>query len=302
MGVAACGARPLAPTHAGQARLAHHPSHPLAAHRRALLGQLGLNARRTVAPPAMRVNRPHAGSEGFVAALSCRTPSLTPRIEPARGDTEHPGHRGDAQLGLMRSHEPVDLPGPTSRANQAAAFASIARSSRRRRFSRRSRRISSRSALLNPSARRPSSRSACATQLRIAWAVGSNSRANSSGVRPVRTNSTIWRRKAGGYGGLDFGMVDTSSPKGQVSTKSDQLHLHRNRPPRHPSDFPPPPLDRLGIYLLRIQKLFLSTRHPHPILHRPLLHPQHRTYTQLIRRPNHRLRKSDPRATGIGAP
>ncbi len=34
---------------------------------------------------------------------------------------------------------------------------------------------------------------------------------------------TIWRRKAGGYGGLDFGMVDTSSSKGQVSTKSGQL-------------------------------------------------------------------------------
>ena len=69
-----------------------------------------------------------------------------------------------------------------------------------------------------------------------------------------------------------------------------QLHLDRNRPPRHPSDLPPPPLDRLGIYLLRIQKLLLSTRRPHPILHRPLLHPQHRTYTNLIRRPNHRLR------------
>ena len=26
------------------------------------------------------------------------------------------------------------------------------------------------------------------------------------------------------YGGLDFGIVDTSSPKGQVSTKSGQLH------------------------------------------------------------------------------
>ena len=36
------------------------------------------------------------------------------------------------------------------------------------------------------------------SQLRIAWAVGSNSRASSSAVRPVRTSSTIWRRKAGG--------------------------------------------------------------------------------------------------------
>ena len=45
LGVAACGARPLAPAHAGQARLAHHPSHPLAAHWQPLLSQLGLNPR-----------------------------------------------------------------------------------------------------------------------------------------------------------------------------------------------------------------------------------------------------------------
>ena len=29
----------------------------------------------------------------------------------------------------------------------------------------------------------------------------------------MRTSSTIWRRKAGCYGDLDFGMVDTSSPR-----------------------------------------------------------------------------------------
>ena len=34
---------------------------------------------------------------------------------------------------------------------------------------------------------------------------------------------TIWRRKARGYGGLDFGMADTSSPKGQWSAKTGQL-------------------------------------------------------------------------------
>ena len=98
------------------------------------------------------------------------SPSTAPR--PIAGSVHRRQRRCTGSPG--RSHEPVDLPGPTSRANQAAAFASIARSSRRRRFSRRSRRISSRSALLNPSARRPSSRSACANQLRIAWAVGSN--------------------------------------------------------------------------------------------------------------------------------
>ncbi len=43
----------------------------------------------------------------------------------------------------------------------------------------------------------------------------------------MRANSTIWRRKAGGYGGLDFGRVDPSSPKGQVSTKSGQLQAYK---------------------------------------------------------------------------
>ena len=105
----------------------------------------------------------------------------------------------------------------------------MSRSSRSRRISRRRRRISSRSAVLGPSPRRPSSRSPCTTQLRIACAVGSNSRDNSSGLRPARTNSTIWRRNSGAYGGLDLGMVDTSSPKGQVSTNSDQLQIWRLR-------------------------------------------------------------------------
>ena len=106
---------------------------------------------------------------------------------------------------------------------------------------RRSRRISSRSALLNPSTRRPSSRSDCATQLRIAWAVGSNclpSADNNTAIHepalPESVRCEPTRPSGAGRpaepapvetgGGLDFGMVDTSSPKGQVSTKSGQLH------------------------------------------------------------------------------
>ena len=222
--VTTCGARPLATTHPGQACLTHHPSDPLAAHRRALSGQLRVNPRRPVRPTAAFVNRSHARAQRLVRGLARRALTGAPRVVPARGDTEYPGHRGDSKLGLIRSHEPVDLPGTVSRANQAVAFAKMSRSSRSRRFSRRRRRSSSRSAVLGPSPRRPSSRSACTTQLRIACAVGSNSRDNSSGLRPARTNSTIWRRNSGAYGGLDLGMVDTSSPKGQVSTNSDQLH------------------------------------------------------------------------------
>ena len=223
LGVTTRGARPLATTHSGQACLTHHPRHPLAAHRRALSGQLGVNPRRPVRPTAAFVNRSHARAQRLVRGLARRALTGAPRVVPARGDTEYPGYRGGSKRGLIRSHEPVDLPGTVSRANQAVAFAKMSRSSRSRRFSRRRRRSSSRSAVLGPSPRRPSSRSACTTQLRIACAVGSNSRDNSSGLRPARTNSTIWRRNSGAYGGLDLGMVDTSSPKGQVSTNSGQL-------------------------------------------------------------------------------
>ena len=62
------------------------------------------------------------------------------------------------------------------------------------------------------------------TRLRIAWAGDSDSQANSSGICPLRTNSTIWRRRLRGYRGFDFLTVDTTFPKGQVSPKSCQLH------------------------------------------------------------------------------
>ncbi len=111
-----------------------------------------------------------------------------------------------------------------SRANQAVALAGISRSSRSRRMSRRRRRNSDRSAVVRPSARRPSSRSACHTQLRIDCAEGSNSRARWSGLRPDRTRSTICFRYSAAYRGLDLGIVDTSSSKDVLSTKPGQAH------------------------------------------------------------------------------
>ena len=98
----------------------------------------------------------------------------------------------------VRSDEREDRLGtaPVSRANQAAAFFRISRSSRSVAFSRRSRCISVRSAVVRPSARRPASRSAWRTQFRIACADGSNSRPKASGDRPARTNSIIWPRNS----------------------------------------------------------------------------------------------------------
>ena len=108
-----------------------------------------------------------------------------------------------------------------------AAFFNISRSSSRIFTWRRSLRSSSRSLLVNPSSRRPASRSACLTQLRMHWADGSNCRASSSGVRPDRTRRTISARNSGGYGGRDFGTWTPSSgpivPSGQVSTRTGQL-------------------------------------------------------------------------------
>ena len=224
LGVTTRGARPLATTHPGQALPHASPERPACGSPACPQRPAPRESSAPRTSQAAFVNRSHARAQRLVRGLARRALTGAPRVVPARGDTEYPGHRGDSKLGLIRSHELVDLPGTVSRANQAVAFAKMSRSSRSRRFSRRRRRSSSRSAVLGPSPRRPSSRSACTTQLRIACAVGSNSRDNSSGLRPVRTSSTIWRRNSGAYGGLDLGMVDTSSPKGQVSTNSDQLH------------------------------------------------------------------------------
>jgi hypothetical protein len=73
--------------------------------------------------------------------------------------------------------------------------------------------------------RSPASRAACFTQFRIACAEGSNWRASSSGVRPLRTSSTIRCRNSGAYGRWLFGIWDLPfRPNDGVSTKPGQLH------------------------------------------------------------------------------
>src|SRR5205807_10252484 len=134
---------------------------------------------------------------------SCYVPPrrlpLGPRIIAAGGDTQESAHGGDRVFGLVLAHEPEPFGGIAfvSRANQAAAFDRISRSSLSWRFSRLSRLSSSRSDVVRPSPQRPASRSAWATQFLIDCAVGSNSCASSSGERPAYTSSTIWRRNSG---------------------------------------------------------------------------------------------------------
>ena len=122
-----------------------------------------------------------------------------PDVVAAGGDIQQTAHPANRIGGLACLYEREDSGGVSvSRANQAAAFARISRSILSCLFSRRRRRSSARSSVLRPSSRLPWSRSSCLTQLRMAWAVGSNSLASASGLRPARTRSTICWRKADG--------------------------------------------------------------------------------------------------------
>ncbi len=152
---------------------------------------------------------------------------LQPRVIARLGNAEHARHCGNRERGLVRAHEPEEPDGsvPVSRANQAAAFDRISRSSRNCLFSRRSPINSSRSAAVSAgaiSSRRPSFRPAWATHARMEWPLGSNSRARSSGLRPARTRSTICRRNSGEYGGRVLGIGSTSGKSFRVSTKPGQ--------------------------------------------------------------------------------
>src|SRR5271170_7992740 len=162
-----------------------------------------------------------------VGARPCRGRPLAPRIVAAGGDGQYPAHCGNSVAGLIRVHELERRDGtePVSVANLAAAFASISRSSRSTRFSRRSRVSSSRSVVVRPSLRSPSSSPACLTHCRIALAVGSNSRASCSMLRPARASSIIRRRYSGAYGGWVLGIGKLLLPFSPTpSTKPGQVH------------------------------------------------------------------------------
>ena len=167
--VSARSARCLALRSPCQAYPSSQSSHALASDMGTGSGELGVNSRRPVGAAVMLMNGADARLEHIIALPASRRFTVSPRVQPDRGDAEHAGHRDDAVTGLIRFDELERFPGtkPVSRANQTAALASISRSSRRWRFSRRRRRSSSRSALVHPSSQRPSSSSAWPAQWRI---------------------------------------------------------------------------------------------------------------------------------------
>src|ERR1041385_341542 len=224
---------PFPPAHSCQAGLLHQPSHAFAPDGCPFFAQLRVNARRSVRLARSVMNGPYPLLKLFVLSLSCRHHTPAPGVVPAGGDLQHSAHRPDREHGLVRVYEEEDLFDffSVSPANQAAAFDRISRSSLRRAFSRRKRASSSRSLVVRPAVRSPSSSSACRSHLRIACAVGSNSFASASGDRPSRANRTSSCCNSTEYR-FRFAIVD-SSQHPQVSTKPGQLQNMAFHPHAH---------------------------------------------------------------------
>src|ERR1700687_3948904 len=124
----------------------------------------------------------------------------TPGVVAARGDLERAAQEPDLVGGLLAVDElehgyRIELVSP---AKKTAAFFSTSFSWRSRCTSRRSRVSSPRSSLVKPSLRRPSSRSACLSQLRRLCPETPSSLASSSGLRPARSARTASVREASG--------------------------------------------------------------------------------------------------------
>src|SRR5229473_777134 len=192
----------------------HETSYTLFTDTDACFAQIHVDVGRTVSALGARVVHANVCREPAVLQCARRRLALGPRVIAARGDCEHATHRSHRILGLVRRYEPEDFLGVVSAslANQAVAFARISRSSFTLRSSRRSCVNSSRSVLVSKSRRLPPLASARATQLRIVCAVGSNSFASASGLRPDWTSSTIFCRNSGGYATRLRGIVDLPYP------------------------------------------------------------------------------------------
>lgn len=96
------------------------------------------------------MDRMDVGTEPDVGPCTRRHRAMIPSIEAALGNLEQSAHNPYRVGGLIRLHESEERFGVAgfSFANQAAAFERISRSSFSRRFSRRRRVSSSRSALV----------------------------------------------------------------------------------------------------------------------------------------------------------
>src|SRR5580700_7817816 len=204
---------------------AHQPRHALAPDTNTVIvGQLGMDVRRAVRATRTTVNHCNLAGQHQIDALALAHRPIQPGVEAAPRNLEQSAHGPDRVDGLVHFDEPEERfeVASLSVANQAAAFDRISRSSFSRRFSRRSRVNSSRSALVRPPSPPPLSLASCLTHSAIVQADGPNSLASDAALRPDLTRSTICRLNSGVYR-TDRFAINTSVPYVEVSTKAGQL-------------------------------------------------------------------------------
>lgn len=114
-----------------------------------------MDARRAVGGAGVLMDRLDALIKPNILAVALRQITTAPGVVARAGNVKGAAEGGDRMQSLIGGYEPEDSPGSecVSRANQAAAFFRISRSSLSRRFSRRRRWSSSRSSEVKPSSR-----------------------------------------------------------------------------------------------------------------------------------------------------
>src|SRR5690242_1478072 len=140
-----------------------------------IVAQIAVNARAAIPPLARRERRADQPFQFLVVGRPRRVGPLLPRIEAAARDPQTATQQAERVVRLLRRDE-AKLH-RRSFAKKAAAFFSISRSSRRIRFSFRSRASSSRSVVVSPVFPCVRSARARCTHVRRAVQVRSKSRA-----------------------------------------------------------------------------------------------------------------------------
>jgi hypothetical protein len=122
----------LPPCDADESGPRHETAHPLGVHEEALVPEFGIHPRTAVALAAEGVDSPHLLDETCMGDLSPRYRTRKPSVGSAGGEAQHTAHRSDREFGLVMLHELESRSGidPLFRANQAAAFFRISRSTR----------------------------------------------------------------------------------------------------------------------------------------------------------------------------
>src|SRR4051794_40417585 len=98
-----------------------------------------MDARCAIRATAPVVNGPTLLYQRQIGLRATGWPTVPPGVVAARGHLQYTTQLSDRILGLFRRDEPIAAQRVVSLAKKAAAFRRISRSSRRTRFSRRSR-------------------------------------------------------------------------------------------------------------------------------------------------------------------